>query len=219
MATDGDNSFIQEVNEELRRDRMYRVWRRYGPALILALTLFVAWFAWTEWSRVRDLRAAEARGAAFSEAMALPEGQRVAALEALTTQGGGAAPIVLMRAGGVLLDEGDASGAAASFSRAASASALPEGWRELARLRALMAEADALAPADLLAALEPLTADGRPWRHFAQELKAMVQIRAEDSAGAAATLEALAASGDLPTGMAARVADLRRALGVSAPAP
>ncbi|WP_018633047.1 tetratricopeptide repeat protein [Neomegalonema perideroedes] len=214
MATDGD-SFIHEVSEELRRDRMYRVWRRFGPWLILALTLFVLWFAWSEWSKHQNRRAAEARGDAYAAAVALPPGpERVSALEALSRQGGGAAPVVLMRAGGILLEEKDAAGAAASFSAAARSAQLPESWRELARLRALMAEADSKPPAELLAALEPLTAETQPWRYFARELKAMVQMRAEDFPGASATLEALASAENLPGGMSARVEAMRRALGV-----
>ncbi len=224
MATDTD-SFIQEVSEELRRDRMYRVWRRYGPWFLAALALFVAWFAWAEWTKAQDRRAAEARGAAFSEAVALPPGaQRVAALEALAQQGGSAAPLVMMRAGGLLLDEGDAKGAASSYAAAAGSAQLPAAWKDLAQLRALMAEADARAPAELLAELEPLTAEGHVWRDFARELKAMVQIRADDLTGALATLDALAATENLPGGLSTRVSAMRRALGApplpaSTPAP
>ncbi len=217
MATDGD-SFIHEVSEELRRDRMYRAWRRFGPLLILALTLFVLWFAWSEWSKVQDRRAAQQRGEAFAAALALPAGpERVSALEGLSRGGGGAAPIVLMRAGGLLLDEADPSGAAKSFSAAAQSSQLPESWRELASLRALMAEADSKPVAELLAALEPLTAEGRPWRDFARELKAMAQMRAEDFDGAAETLNALAAAESLPGSMQGRVEAMRRALGLATP--
>lgn len=214
MATDGD-SFIHEVSEELRRDRMYRVWRRFGPLLILGLTLFVAWFAWSEWSSAQNRRAAEARGDAFSEALTQPGPARLSALEALGERGGGAAPIALLRAGGTLLEEGDAEAAAAKFAAASGSAALPEAWRELARLRALMAQADSRPPAELLAELELLTAEGRPWRAFALELKAMVQVRAEDFEAAAATLDDLSRVEGLPLRMVLRLAAMRQALGVS----
>ena len=42
MRVSDSDSFISEVSEEVRRDRMFALWRKYGPFLIGAIALIVA---------------------------------------------------------------------------------------------------------------------------------------------------------------------------------
>ncbi len=45
------DSFIDEVSEEVRRDRLYATFRRYGWIAILAVLLLVAGATWNEWRK------------------------------------------------------------------------------------------------------------------------------------------------------------------------
>ena len=54
MANQND-SFIDEVTEELRRDRLYAAFRRYGWIAILAVLLLVAGVVWREYSRSQEI--------------------------------------------------------------------------------------------------------------------------------------------------------------------
>ena len=78
------DSFIEEVTEEVRRDRLYALMRRYGWIAVLAILLLVGGAAWNEWRKAQ----AQARAAAFGDAI-------LAALAASDTDGraagGGAA--------------------------------------------------------------------------------------------------------------------------------
>ena len=43
------DSFIDEVTEEVRRDRMFNLLRRYGWIAVVAVLLLVGGAAWNEW--------------------------------------------------------------------------------------------------------------------------------------------------------------------------
>lgn len=61
MANQND-SFIDEVTDDLRRDRLFRAFRRFGWIAILAILLLVGFAVWREYSRDRDEKAAQAWG-------------------------------------------------------------------------------------------------------------------------------------------------------------
>ena len=58
MANQND-SFIDEVTEELRRDRLYGAMRRYGWIGVLLIVVIVGGAAWREYSLARDRAAAQ----------------------------------------------------------------------------------------------------------------------------------------------------------------
>lgn len=54
MANEND-SFIDEVTEDLRRDRLFAAFRRYGWIAGLVILAIVGGAAWREYSRARRL--------------------------------------------------------------------------------------------------------------------------------------------------------------------
>ena len=60
-----NDSFIDEVTEEVRRDRLFALFRKYGWIGVVAIVLIVGTAAWNEWSKAR----AEARSQAFGDAI------------------------------------------------------------------------------------------------------------------------------------------------------
>ena len=63
------DSFIDEVTEEVRRDRLFRVMRRYGWIAVVLVLGIVGGTAWNEWSKARDRAAAQAFGDAVIAAL------------------------------------------------------------------------------------------------------------------------------------------------------
>ncbi|PKP62151.1 MAG: hypothetical protein CVT86_08330, partial [Alphaproteobacteria bacterium HGW-Alphaproteobacteria-8] len=53
------DSFIQEVSEEVRRDRMFRLWKRYAPLVLAAIVLVIGATALSAWLDHRRDRAAQ----------------------------------------------------------------------------------------------------------------------------------------------------------------
>lgn len=184
-----DDSFIREVNEELRQDQAKALWDSYGPFVLgtaVAVVLVTAgWVAWDYWTTSR----ANKSGDDFSQALLLANQGKsddaLAALTALEKDGYGAYPLLArMRAATVLADKGDTAGAVAGFDAVAADNSVPTAIRDMARLRAAFILVDSGAYADVAQRVETLTADSNPLRHSAREalgLSAWKEARASDA--------------------------------------
>jgi hypothetical protein len=115
-----DDSFIREVNEEIRQDQARALWDRFGPAAIaLAVAVVLgtaAYVAYDYWVETRANRS----GDQFSQALALANSgkpdEALAALKTLEEEGYGAYPLLArMRAATVLAEKGDFAGAVKEF--------------------------------------------------------------------------------------------------------
>ncbi|WP_187969926.1 tetratricopeptide repeat protein [Aquibium microcysteis] len=169
-----DDSFIREVNEEIRQDQAKALWDRFGPiAIALALVVVLAtaaWVAWDYWATSR----ANASGDRYSQALVLagqdkPD-EALAALEALQADGYGAYPVLArMRAATVLDARGDKAAAVAAFDAVAADGSVDAPVRDMARLRAGLILVDSGSYADVSSRVETLAADTNPLRHSARE--------------------------------------------------
>ncbi|MEP9370856.1 tetratricopeptide repeat protein [Mesorhizobium sp. KR1-2] len=184
-----DDSFIREVNEEMRQDRARLLWERFGPvALVLAILVvlgtaaFVAYEYWAE-------RQASRSGDAYLQALTLANSgnsdEALAELKTLEADGYGAYPVLArMRAATVLADKGDFDGAVKAFDEVGADSAIPGVLRDMARLRAAYILVDHGSYADVSKRVEDLTADTNPLRNSAREalgLAAWKDGKAEDA--------------------------------------
>ena len=184
------DSFIQEVTEEVRQDRMLALWKRWGPFVLAALVLAVGGAALWSWLDAREQARAEARGAALLAAApdALDQQQRLA--ESMDE------PARLIAEFGVaaqLARQGETDVAAQAYRALAERAGIAPHYRQLALLQALRLEAQAGDPAAVLSQLEPLAQPGAPYAPLARELAAVVHLRAGDAAAARAEIEAILA--------------------------
>lgn len=169
-----DDSFIREVEEELRSDRLKKIWDSFGPIIIgAAILLVVATVGYEGYKYYAD-RQASASGDRFLAALNLAnEGQSdqaLSELQALEEDGYGAYPVLArMRAATVLEEKGDDAGAVAAFDAVAADTSAPETVRDMARIRAAYILVDTGSAADVAERAEPLSADSNPLRHAARE--------------------------------------------------
>jgi len=197
-----DDSFIREVNEEMRRDQAQALWDRFGPALLVLAILVVLGTAAVVGYRYWDETRANRSGDAFSQALKLANDGKsddaLTALQQLEKDGYGAYPLLArMRAATVKADKGDFAAAVADFDGVAADTAIPQGIRDMARLRAALLLVDHGSFADVSSRVEALTADNNTLRHTAREalglaawkegktqdaLKLFDQIAADDGA-------------------------------------
>lgn len=192
-ADDEDaDRFIAEVTEELRRDRLYALFRRYGPYAAAVIVAIVGVAAFNEYRAAQDTSAARAAGAAMIGAEAADE-PSAAFLSAAAEIDGPAAALARFEAAARRQQEGDAAGAAQIYEGVAVDQSLPPRLRELAALKTVMAEFE-IAEADvLLGDLTPLAAPGGAFRALALELRGLVELRRGDVSAARATFDEILA--------------------------
>ncbi|MFQ5565051.1 MAG: tetratricopeptide repeat protein [Paracoccaceae bacterium] len=182
------DSFIQEVTEEVRQDRMFRLWKKYGPYAVAAVVAVIAVSAGLNWMKHREIQQARETGGAFlATDIASVEDQ-----EALIgSVDGPAAVIARLRLAAAKAEAGETAAAADLYREVAGEPGLDPAYADLARLQAVRISAASMDPAAALAELDPLTAEGAPYRVLALELRAMIRLNSGDVAGAHDDLTAI----------------------------
>lgn len=184
------DSFIQEVTEEVRQDRMFRLWKKYAPYVIGALLLVIAGTAAWSWYKHWQLEKARELGGRFlATDVASLEAQEKLAAEVE----GPAKVIARLRVATAKALAGDAAGAAALYREIAAEPGLEPLYADFARLQAVRAGLGEMSADEALAELEPLVAEGRPYRLLALELRAAIKLNNGDVEGAHADLRAILA--------------------------
>ena len=101
------DSFIEEVTEEVRRDRLFVMLKRYGWIGGLAVVLIVGGAAFSEYNKAKDLAAAQTLGDEMIAALSSDEGQpRAEALNEISAKTPGGAAVLAMLQAGALADAG-----------------------------------------------------------------------------------------------------------------
>ena len=205
------DSFIQEVTEEVRRDRLYSYFRKYGwiPALIVVAV--VAGTAWTEWSKARNAAQAQAFGDAILDALDLGgAADRREALATAPADGPQKAVLALLLASDPVEDR---AGALVALEQLAADASQPQSYRDLAVLRRVILAGADLPLAERRAALDPVAAPGRPFRPLALEQLAYLLVEEERTEEAITALRALTQDQQAPAGLRGRAGQMIVALG------
>ena len=213
------DSFIDEVTEEVRRDRLYAMFRKYGWIGGLLVLGIVGGAAYVEWEKSKAVARAEGFGEAMLDALDVGgTAERRAAMAAVPADGTQAALKALMLASDPAgdLPQSKAEALAALEALIADASQ-PEIYRDMATLRRVMVAGADLPLADRRAALEGISAPGRAFRVMAAEQLAYLLIEEGNGEGAIAALSALMQDQEATQGVRARAAQMITALGGSLP--
>ncbi|MEN8833983.1 MAG: hypothetical protein ABF285_12045 [Pacificibacter sp.] len=187
------DSFIDEVTEEVQRDKLYAVLRKYGWIGIVAVVGIVGGAAYNEWSKSKAEAAAQANGDAITAALTSADDDAAARAEALGAAGiTGAARIVsdMVRAG-ELHAAGDTTGAIAALAPYTVDATLDAIYRDLAVLKTTMIGADEIAPEDRIAQLAGIASPGAPYRLLAEEQIATAQVELGDVEAAVSGFRAI----------------------------
>ena len=196
------DSFIDEVTEEVRRDRLYALLRRWGWVGVLFVLVVVGGAAWNEWSKAQTENAAMALGDSLYDALEADDpAARLEALGVLNVDGTGAAIAALLTASEQLANE-ETEAAIATLQAMATDPDVPADYRSLASLKALIAGQGTMDEGERRLGLEGLAQPGSPYRMVAKEQIALSYV-AEGDADAALT-ELAAIVEDAETGQALR---------------
>ncbi len=207
------DSFIEEVSEEVRRDKLFGMFRKYGWIGAALVVLLVGGAAYNEWNKSRTRAAAELTG---DNILAALEGDdasaRAAALGALPKDGVAGGVLNLLAATESLdADEKDAANQA--LTALATDNSVSTAYSHLAELKLLLIAGDDLSAAERMDRLAPLVIAGAPYRLLAEEQLALAQVADGDTSAALDTLRAILLDTDVTQGQTRRVSQLIVALG------
>lgn len=202
------SDIFHEIEEDIRKERMERLWKRYGPYAIAVAVLIVLGVAgWRGWEWYSAQRAREA-GASFEQALQLAREGRSAeaetALRDLAANGpAGYAALARFRAATELAAT-DKAAALGRFDEIAADISISSGLRDLARIRAGYLAVDSASPAEIASRVEALAAAGNTWRHSAREILALAAWKAGNADDTRRWAQELVADPETPSGTRAR---------------
>jgi hypothetical protein len=210
------SEIFREIDEELRRDNLLKLWKQYGRYVIAVVALLlVAAGGFAVW---RDHQAKErlAQSLRYNSALALvrqgKDADAAQAFAALGGEGGGYGVLAEFDQAEMLAKSGDRKGAIAIYDRISGSGSYDAPLRDMAVLQSVMQSLPDGDPQALVKRLEPLTTDGNPFRPSALDLTAALRLKSGDKAGALELYRKLADDLAAPQGVRARAAEMAAAL-------
>ncbi len=206
------SDIFREVDEEVRHERLFKLWRKYGNYVVAAFVAVALGVGGSVgWKQYR-LNQRLADGAEFAATLdLLSEGQPALAAERFAVladdASAGYAALARLREAEALAAAGDTDGALAALERLAADDRADRALRDLAGLLTVLQMIDGGAPDALGQRLEPLMQDGSLWRASARELGGLLAFRRGETARAREIFTGLAADASAPAAVRGRAAE------------
>ena len=211
------DSFVDEVTDAVRRDKLFAAFRKYGWIGVLLVVLIVGGAAYNEWQKSSAAARAQAFGDAALGALEQTEAAaRGTALAAIAADGDQRAVQALLVAGNL---EGDKASSLAALDALIADATVTQVYRDLAVLRRVALAGAEQPVADRRAALQAVAIPGRPFRTLAEEQLAYLLIEEGQTEAALTALTALVQDQESPGAMRRRLGDVITALGGTVPTP
>lgn len=213
------SDIFQEVDEELRHDRMSGLAKRYGGIVGTVAVLIVAATAgyqgWQAWQKSQRQAETQQLVAALTRTAESPA-KGIEALSSFAASGPtDLAVLARLNEAALLAGEGKTAEAVAIYDSIAASGKAGAIYRDIATLQSVMHQMDKGDAAQLQARLQPLAADSSSWRFSARELTALLAARSGDKARARTMFQQLADDSSAPSGVRSRAADLAALYGKS----
>ena len=212
-----EDSFLREVDEELRRDQLTGFWKRYGRWIIagigLGLAALAGWLVWQD----RQFKAASLESEQLDDALRKATagndaGTRKALAPLMASPNEGYRATAMLTDAALLLQKRDLEGAAKLYGQIAKDKDIPAPWRDLALVRQTSVQYDRLAPDEVITRLSPLAIKGNPWFGSAGEMVAIAYLKKNRVQPAAKMFADIAADENVPETIRGRAANMAASL-------
>lgn len=217
-------TFVREVDENLRRDQMRDFFKKNGSWLAAAVVLFLVasggFIWWQQYQAKRSGAEVEQLAEVYKDIGSGDVTQAPRQLDQLSRSGSKAVRASSLFAKAALaLQQGDSKLAASTYKSIADDSGLPQPYRDAALVRGTAVQFDQLQPQEVISRLEPLAKPGEPWFGSAGEMTALAMIKQGRKREAGQLAAAIARDNTVPDTVRARAAELAGTLGIDASAP
>jgi hypothetical protein len=221
LTPDTGETFLREVDENLRRDQVSDFAKRYGAWIVGGVVLFLAaiggWIYWQDREAKKAQAESETLVAVYGDiaggnVATVP--QRLKALEGSNNEIVSATARLAQAA--VAREKNDRPAALVQYKSVSDDKGLPKSFRDLATVRATALEFDGLKPEQVIERLEPLAKKGEPWFGSAGELTAMAYLKQGQKAKAGKLFAEIASDQEVPPTLRTRAMQIAGTLGVDA---
>lgn len=200
---------FREVDEEVRRERLKRIWEKYQTLILGTVALIIFGVGGWRYYDYQETRRAAEVGTYFDNATLLADGGRHEEAEKAFAQvvrvgTSGYRDLARMRLAAEIALR-DAKAAIESYRQLADDTRVEQALRDLATLRAAALQIDAGEYQDARRFLEPLAVAGRDFRHAARELIALAAWKAGDVDAIKKWFVTMVADRDTPPPVRSRV--------------
>lgn len=210
----GTDSFIEEVSEEVRRDKLFALMRKYGWVGILAVFLLVGGAAFNEWRKASERSAAQDLGDHLLFALEQPEAaDRSQALSEIKGETSETRALIALLASAEAQSSGDLTAAAAALNGLISDTAAPKSFRDLATLKLVLLQAAEMPIEARRESLTSLASPGAPFRLLAEEQLAMLDVEEGNKDAAISRLKDIIGDVEVTAGLRNRASQLIVVLG------
>jgi hypothetical protein len=216
-----NETFLREVDENLRRDQLESFAKRYGWWIGAGIVLFLlasgGLIYWQNYKQQRAEKQVEQLTEIFRNISSGNTATAPQQLEPLSSSGSkGVRATALLTRAALALEKNDVKTATGIYRQVADDSSLPQPYRDVALLRQTALEFDTLQPQQVISRLSPLAKPGNPWFGTAGEMTAMALIKQGQKSQAAQLFAAIAKDKTVPDSIRARSVQIAGSLGVDA---
>jgi hypothetical protein len=210
------SELFDEVDEDVRRDQLKKLWEQYSIYIIAGALLIIASVGgWRGYQYVEARKATEA-GAAFDKAVELSEANKHTEAEAgfaeLAAKGPSGYRVLARLRMAAEVANRDTAAAAKLFDEITADRSVGAAEQDLARIRAAQLLLETTTYPNMKERLEAAAAPGATFRHTARELLALSAWRANDAAATRQWLDLIANDGETPPSLRSRAEALQALL-------
>ena len=209
------DSFVDEVTDAVRSDRLYAAFRKYGWIGVVVVLLVVGGAAYNEWQKGQTAARAERFGDALIAAAEMADpAERSAALAAVQADGDQTALLTLLQAANPATEK---VAALAVLDALAADTARPQIYRDLAVIKRVAMAGKDQPLTERRIALTALAVAGRPMRVLAQEQLTYLLLEEGKMDEALTAMITLVQDQEAPSGLRQRLTAAITALGGTVP--
>jgi hypothetical protein len=210
------SELFDEVDEDVRRDQLKKLWEQYSIYIVAGALLIIASVGgWRGYQYVEARKAAEA-GAAFDKAVELSDASKHTEAEAafadLAAKGPSGYRVLARLRMATEVANRDTAAAAKLFDEITADRSVDVAVQDLARIRAAQLLLETTTYPNMKERLEAAAAPGATFRHTARELLALSAWRANDAAATRQWLDLIANDGETPPSLRSRAEALQALL-------
>jgi hypothetical protein len=208
------DSFLQEVSEELRRDRLYRNIRKYGWIAILLVIVIVGAATYREYLKSQAETEAELFGTSIIDALnERNAADRISKLQKINAPGENAKAVVAMLVSAESIGNETASLEMSNLSDAIEVSSIDPHYRDLLNFKTLLKSSEIMNLDERMKAFEALSKPGNPFRLLAEEQMALIELELGNTDSAIEKISQILLDAELTAGLRSRATQILIALG------